>query len=226
MKKKLENWCQVVKTVRVKICGITNEKDLKAVIDAGADAIGFVIGVPSSSRNITVDKAERLFSKVPVFVETVAVTVPESLDWLLKLDRVLSPDVFQIHGEKIPLKEIRKKLMKPKLVKAVNAKNEKLSLDLNDIKTCDAILLDSFSEGKYGGTGRAHNWEVSCKFKEKFHPKPLILAGGLTPENVAEAISIVKPYAVDVSTGVEKSPGVKDPYKIFKFIKNVRDASL
>lgn len=215
-----------MQAVRVKICGITNEKDLKTAVDAGADAVGFVITAPSSLRNLTIEKAKGLLSKVPVFVETVAVAVPESLDVLLKLDRALSPDVFQIHGEKIPLKEIRKKLMRPKLVKAVNVKDAKISLDLNDITFFDAILLDSFSEGKYGGTGVVHSWEVSCKFKEKIYPKPLILAGGLTPENVAEAISIVKPYAVDVSTGVEKSPGVKDPDKIFKFIKNVRDASL
>lgn len=214
-----------MKKVRVKICGITREHDLRTAVDAGADAVGFVIGVPSSPRNLTIDKVKKLSSKVPVFVETVAVTVPESLDMLLRLDKKLSPDALQIHGEAIDLNKVHKDFFRAKLIKAVTVKRGKINCNLNDIKLLDAILLDSFSGTKYGGTGAVHNWNVSRKFREKIHPKPLILAGGLTPKNVIKAISIVKPYAVDVSTGVEKSPGIKDTDKVFQFIKNVMEAS-
>ena len=104
-------------------------------------------------------------------------------------------------------------------------KSGKMNFDLKNIKFFDAVLLDSTAEGKLGGTGIIHNWKASYQFKKKIYPKPLILAGGLTPENIGEAISVVRPYAVDVSTGVEQRPGVKDANKIYQFIKKVRDAS-
>lgn len=188
--------------------------------------MGFIIGFPSSPRNLIIDRAKELFSRVPGFVETVAVTVPGSLNMLLEIEEKLSPDVFQIHGGKIDPKKIRESLSRPKLVKATSVKAEEINLDLSDTVFFDAVLLDSYSEGKYGGTGTVHNWEVSRQFKERIYPKPLILAGGLTPENVGEAISMVKPYAVDVSTGVEQKPGIKDKAKIFQFIKNARKVCL
>ena len=210
---------------RVKICGITNEKDLKTAIDAGADAVGFIIEVPSSPRNLTIDKAKELVKKVPVFVEAVAVTVPDNLNTVLKIDREISPDIIQVHGEKLDLKTVRKSLSRPKLIKTANMKRGKMNFDLKNIKFFDAVLLDSTAEGKLGGTGIIHNWKTSYQFKKKIYPKPLILAGGLTPENIGEAISVVRPYAVDVSTGVEQRPGVKDANKIYQFIRKVRDVS-
>ncbi len=215
-----------MKKIRVKICGITRESDLKTAVDAGADALGFVIGVSSSPRNLTIDKVKELLSKVPVFVETVVVAVPESLGTLLMLDKKLSPDALQIHGEAIDLNKIRKGFFRAKLIKAATVRDGKINCNINNIKLIDAILLDSFSETKYGGTGAVHNWNMSRKFREKIYPKPLILAGGLTPKNVIKAISIVKPYAVDVSTGVENRPGIKDTDKVFQFIKKVKEVSL
>ncbi len=90
----------------------------------------------------------------------------------------------------------------------------------------DAVLVDSFVSGKFGGTGRVHDWELSKRVKRLIHPKPLILAGGLNPENVQDAVRAVQPYAVDVSTGVESQPGIKDSKKVFEFIKNAKEVEV
>ena len=90
----------------------------------------------------------------------------------------------------------------------------------------DAVLLDSFAKGRYGGTGVVHDWELSKLVKQVIHPKPLILAGGLNPENVADAVRVVQPYAVDVSSGVELQPGIKDNQKMVDFIKNAKDVRI
>jgi len=215
-----------MKTVRVKICGITSEKDLENAVAAGADAVGFVVNVPSSPRNISLEKAYELIRKVPVFVESVMVTIPENLDSLIRTYEKLKPTALQIHGEKLFNAEVmREKAFDAKLIAAINiGKNNNLTGKLNELLKFDAVLLDSSVSGKYGGTGVTHDWVLSKKYKELIYPKPLILAGGLSPENVRDAIRIVQPYAVDVSSGVESSPGVKDPEKIFNFIKNAKEA--
>lgn len=209
--------------IRVKICGITREEDLAIVLDAGADAVGFVLGVPSSPRNISLEKAEKLIRLVPVFVKSVLVTVPASLNALLKTCEKLRPDVLQIHGENITDGFcLREELSNTPLIKAVNS----FELSLEASKSFDAVLFDSFVDGKYGGTGRVHDWELSKRVKQVIHPKPLILAGGLKPENIRDAIRIVQPYAVDVSSGVEVEPGIKDREKVIEFIKNAKGAEV
>jgi len=212
-----------VNKIRVKICGITREEDLAIVLDAGADAVGFVVGVPSSPRNILLEKAEKLIRLVPVFVKSVLVTVPASLDALLKTCEKLRPDVLQIHGENITDGFcLREELSNTPLIKAVNS----FELSLEASKSFDAVLFDSFVDGKYGGTGRVHDWKLSKCVKQVIHPKPLILAGGLKPENIRDAIRIVQPYAVDVSSGVEVEPGIKDREKVIEFIKNAKGAEV
>jgi phosphoribosylanthranilate isomerase len=213
-----------LRSVRVKICGLTRKKDLTATVDSGADAIGFIVGVPSSPRNLTLEKAEMLLSQVPVFVDSIVVTTPKSMSWLIEIYERLKPSAIQIHGkEQFDSLEIRKEIKNTRLIKTVyvteSAFNEKT---IEDLKTFDAILLDSFSKGQYGGTGKVHDWMLSRKIKEAVMPVPVILAGGLKPENVKEAILTVEPYAVDVSSGVEASVGVKDLRKVRAFVENVK----
>jgi len=212
-------------TVRVKICGITRKEDLHAAAEAGADAVGFVVGTAASPRNISLETAEKLFRQVPPFVKSVLVTVPTSIDELTETCGKLNPDVVQIHGENLlNTVLIREKLPTTPLIGAVNANSpDALEAASAASKIFDAVLLDSFANGRYGGTGIVHDWELSKLIKRVIYPKPLILAGGLNPENVAEAVRVVQPYAVDVSSGVELQPRIKDHQKMMNFIKNAKD---
>jgi len=213
--------------VRVKICGITSLKDLLVAVEAGADAVGFIVEVPQSPRTLSIEQAKKLIKCTPIFVETVAVTVLEDLNRLEKVCEELGSDIIQVHGSSHLYKEIRERLHDARLIGAVQAKSD---LDIDTIvkvaESFDAILLDSYVPGKHGGSGKTHDWELSKRVKEAIHPKPLILAGGLRPENVKEAVYMVKPYAVDVSTGVELDPGVKDRKKITQFVKNAKEVEI
>jgi phosphoribosylanthranilate isomerase len=208
--------------VRVKICGITRKEDLDAAAATGADAVGFVVGVASSPRNIALEKAEKLMRQVPPFVKSVLVTVPSTLEELVKTCEKLNPDAVQVHGENL-FGAVRDKLPSTLLIGAVKA-NSTGAVDnaANVAKMVDAVILDSFVQGKHGGTGVVHDWNVSQRIKQVIRPKPLILAGGLNPENVAEAVRTVEPYGVDVSSGVERQPGVKDKLKMIEFVKNAK----
>ena len=213
-----------MRMVRVKICGITRKEDLDAAAAAGADAVGFVVDVASSPRNLSLNEAEKLIRQVPPFVKSVLVTVPKGINEFEKYKK-LNPDAIQIHGENLhAAASVRLKIPNITLIGAVNANfADALDAVSKASKLFDAVLLDSFSEGRYGGTGIVHDWELSKRVKQAIHPKPLILAGGLTPENVAEAVRTVEPYAVDVSSGVERQPGIKDHEKIIEFIKNAKE---
>ncbi|KPV64012.1 MAG: N-(5'-phosphoribosyl)anthranilate isomerase [Candidatus Bathyarchaeota archaeon BA2] len=217
-----------MRKVRVKICGITREEDLAVAVEAGADAVGFLVGVPSSPRNLTLERAERLLKQVPVFVDSVVVTVPDSINSLVKIYDKLRPTAIQIHGEKpCAASVIREKISGARLIKTVYVKTgDTAERAKADSKAFDAILLDSFTSGKYGGTGMVHDWTLSKQIKQIIEPTPLILAGGLKPENVKEAILTVQPYAVDVASGVELRPAVKDPKKVYEFIKNAKEITL
>ncbi|MBN1357502.1 phosphoribosylanthranilate isomerase [Candidatus Bathyarchaeota archaeon] len=209
--------------VRVKICGITRKEDLDVAVEAGTDALGFVVGVASSPRNLPLTEAERLIRQVPPFVKSVLVTVPRSIDDFSDYEK-LNPDAIQVHGEKLnAVESVRRKLPNTMLIKSINAQ---VANDFDAVSRAatlfDAVLLDSFVEGQYGGTGVVHDWEMSKRVKQFIQPKPLILAGGLNPENVAEAVRTVRPYGVDVSSGVEQQPGIKSHQKIFDFIKNAK----
>jgi phosphoribosylanthranilate isomerase len=216
-----------MRRVRVKICGITRKEDLDAAAAAGADAVGFVVGVASSPRNIALEKAEKLIRQVPPFVKSVLVTVPKSIDEFETYEK-LNSDAIQIHGENLhAAASVRLKIPNTLLIGAVNANlANALNVVSRTAKIFDAVLLDSFADGRYGGTGIVHDWELSKRVKQVIHPKPLILAGGLNPENVAEAVGTVRPYAVDVSSGVERQPGIKDHQKIIEFIKNAKDVRI
>jgi phosphoribosylanthranilate isomerase len=217
-----------MRTVKIKICGITRVEDVKIVSDQGADAVGFVVGVPSSPRNLSLDEAKKLIGVVPGYVKSVLVMVPKSPKELVQTCIKLNPCALQIHGEYIlDASSLRENLPNTPIIRAINIYQKNIFEAVsNASKLFDAILLDSTSHGKFGGTGKVHDWKLSKRIKRVIHSKPLILAGGLYPENVQESIRTVQPYAVDVSTGVESRPGIKDPVKISTFIKNVKELSI
>ena len=213
-----------MKSVKVKICGITCEEDLKTVIAAGADAVGFVVGVPSSHRSLTMENARKMMQLIPIFVDGVMVVVPESTSALLKYCEYVCPDVVQIHGDThLDVSIIRRNFPSLKLIRAINGEGEYAPTSLIDAtEPFDALLVDTFVQGRYGGTGLSHDWEKTRLLRQVLGSKPLILAGGLKPENVGEAIRVVQPYAVDVSSGVESHLGRKDADKVLSFIKKVK----
>jgi phosphoribosylanthranilate isomerase len=210
--------------VHVKICGITRHEDLKVAIDAGADLIGFIIGVTSSKRNLDLAKAKELISKVHNEVSSVAVTVFKTKEELIKIYDELETDYLQIHGNfQSILKSLPETLSKERIIGAVNGRNPDaadLAVRVSDI--FHTILLDSTTNNGLGGTGIPHDWNLSRRIRDTIYPNRLILAGGLTSENVEDAIDKVRPYGVDVSTGIEQKPGIKDHKKIFDFIARVK----
>lgn len=202
---------------RVKICGMTNLEDALAACELGADAIGFVFA--ESPRQITVEQAADIADQLPPFVKTVGVFTDENprvasiADWV-------PLDMVQLHGDQS--EEFAEWLGTIPIVRVVRMRDE-TSLDLlAKWELGSAYLLDSWTVDRQGGTGDAFNWDLALRSGE--FGKPIILAGGLTAENVGEAVKKVRPYAVDVSSGVESSPGQKDYTKIKEFIANVRAA--
>ncbi|MEM2028465.1 MAG: phosphoribosylanthranilate isomerase [Candidatus Bathyarchaeia archaeon] len=214
-----------MRRVRVKICGITRVEDVYAAVKAGADSLGFIVDVPDSPRNISLEQAKRLMATTPLFVTKVAVTVFKGLEQTLKVYRKLRPDALQLHGALPSLDEIKEVSRRTRVIGVVKAVSDKIPEGIvHGIGYLDAILVDSHAPGMYGGTGIVHDWSLSRRIRDSIYPKPLILAGGLRPENVRSAILTVEPFAVDVSSGVEAYPGVKDAKKIFSFIEEVRRA--
>ncbi|MEM1515700.1 MAG: phosphoribosylanthranilate isomerase [Thermoproteota archaeon] len=211
--------------VKVKICGITRAEDLQASVMAGADFVGFVVDVHTSPRNITIEEADELIKIAPSSVIKVVVTVFRNMERLLEIYDRLRPDFMQVHAPPEKFEQIRKIAERVPIIKAVNISSD-LPLEeiLREASIFKAILVDSHVPGKYGGTGVIHNWNISRRIRDLIYPSPLILAGGLKPENVCEAILAVRPFAVDVSSGVELRPGIKDKQKIISFIKEVKKA--
>jgi phosphoribosylanthranilate isomerase len=208
---------------RVKICGITRDEDVVAALDAGADALGFVVGVPSSPRNLPLERAAELVRLVPVFTKAVLVMVPGCISEIVEAWEAVRPDALQVHGHGLQsVEEIREAAPGATLIRGIRLERGEA---LNNLEAAafDAILLDTFVPGKHGGTGMIHDWEASRRICRDMRPRRLILAGGLRPSNVQEAIRVVRPYAVDVSTGVESSPGVKSAEKMKGFIERVRE---
>lgn len=215
-----------MRMVRVKICGITSKRDLKAAVEAGADAVGFVVEVDYSPRSLSLEEAQKLVDLVPLFVDSVAVTTTESIEGLKRIYKRLRPDGIQIHCDKLPEAcEAREYLSFTRLIKVLHPELCSEESSLENAQSFDAVLLDSHIKGRQGGTGKPHDWELSRKIKEKLNPTPVILAGGLNSENIGKAIRAVRPYGVDVSSGVESYPGVKDPLKVFEFIRKAKEAA-
>lgn len=217
-----------MRTVKVKMCGITRTEDLRTAVSAGVDAVGFIVGVPSSPRNLTLEEARGLIQDVPIFAYSVVVTVLDHIDLAAEVCQSLSPRAIQVHGGSSSMAyALHRELRGVPMIRAVDANSPTPMKDAEEAaRRFDAVLLDSLSEKKWGGTGLTHDWEMSRKIVQAIRPRPLILAGGLTPDNVENALKSVKPYAVDVSTGIELSPGVKDPSKINEFVRKAKGVPL
>jgi len=200
--------------IKVKICGTTSLKDAFLAVESGADAIGFIF-YKMSPRNISQKEAKEIILQLPPFIETVGVFVNETSDKINRIAEQCKLNSIQLHGEESPALCRR---VKRKVIKAFRVKNAD---SLKSIASYDVsgFLLDSYNGGSKGGTGQVFDWNLALRVKKQ---GPVILAGGLNPYNVYTAIHRVRPYGVDVCSGVEKSPGIKDHEKIREFIKSVR----
>ena len=204
-------------STRVKICGITNLADARVAVEAGADALGLNF-YEKSPRYLTVPAAAELSRQLPPFIMRAGVFVNASEDLVARAIGECSLSLLQFHGDEPPEFCTQFGLMS---LKAFRIRNAESLLELPKYPT-DAWLLDAFSPEARGGTGEKFNWDLAVEAQKL--GKPVFLAGGLTPENVADAVRKVRPFGVDVSSGVESSPGKKDHEKIRKFIAAVRSS--
>jgi phosphoribosylanthranilate isomerase len=197
--------------VRVKICGITDLSDALAASDAGADALGFMF-YEQSPRRLSFEAAAAITRELPPFVAKVGVFVDSALEFVNEAVARCGLDAVQLHGSETP--DFCQRVHRP-VIKAFRIDGPASLERVRDYQTA-AWLLDSFVAGKLGGTGVQFNWKLAARAKA--WGRPILLAGGLTPENVAAAVEEVRPYGVDVSSGVERAPGKKDPEKMRAFI--------
>jgi phosphoribosylanthranilate isomerase len=202
-------------SVRVKICGITRLQDLHAACAAGADALGFVF-YETSPRNVSVETAAALLRALPPFVQSVGLFVNAEPAFIAAALNVLPLDLLQFHGDETPADCERHG--RP-YIKAVRVKQDTDLLKCAaDFSSARGLLLDAWVAGVAGGTGERFDWGLIPAEL----PVPVILSGGLTPDNVAAAVQQVRPWAVDVSSGVEISKGIKDAQKLAQFIAKAK----
>ena len=213
---------------RVKICGITNVEDARAAVDYGADALGFIF-VPDTPRYIGGDfRLTSLLADIPPFVAKVAVCMSPG-------QIVESPELMEFNAAQFYQEDgFMEAIGGQQWIYACRIKNESSLTEIilteeksrvHPLKHSHALLLDTYHKDKLGGSGETFNWDLAVEAKKRFN-LPIILAGGLTADNVEEAIAKVQPYAVDVSSGVEAEPGRKDHAKLRAFIRAVRRADL
>jgi phosphoribosylanthranilate isomerase len=204
--------------VRVKICGITRSEDLQAACNAGADALGFVF-YAKSPRHLAVEQAAALVNQLPPFVQSVGLFVDAEPAFVEAVLKSVPLDLLQFHGNEAP--EQCRRFGRPYL-KAIRMKPGadlvKYCADFHDAR---ALLLDAYVPGVPGGTGERFDWNLIPAGL----PKPIVLSGGLNPDNVALAVKTVRPWAVDVSSGVESAPGIKDAARVAAFIENAHRAA-
>ena len=224
---------------RVKICGITNLEDAQAAVELGADALGFVFA--ESPRRISRERAAEIICSLPPFLTCVGLFVEKLPQIVREIIKECSLNALQFHGREssdycrqFRINPVRSNSSRTdavrggggvsngvKIIKAFRLRDEH-SLKTIPYYQVDAYLLDTYVEGASGGTGQSFNWDLALRARE--FGRPIILAGGLRSDNLVEAIGKVKPYGVDVSTGVEAEPGKKDHKKMKEFIRIVRSA--
>jgi phosphoribosylanthranilate isomerase len=203
--------------VRIKICGLTRVEDVKSAIEAGADAVGFVF--TKSPRRVSAETAIELVNYVPKGVLRVGLFLNQDRSEIGQVVNSVPLDILQFHGSETERECSAFDLPWLKAVAMENAESARQAE--RDFPNAMGLLLDSHTAGKRGGSGRVFDWSLSRPVS-----KPVWLAGGLNAENVARAISIVKPFAVDVSSGVEASPGIKDAIRIMAFVNAVREVEI
>lgn len=199
------------------MCGMTREEDIRTACAAGVDAIGLVF-YPPSPRSVALDTASKLAKAVSLFVDKVVLFVNPTKAFVDEVIAATRPDVLQFHGDETP--EFCQQFG-IRYIKAIRVKSaDQLARDIQEHQQADAILLDAFVEGVPGGTGEAFDWQLipeSIQFK-------VMLAGGLTPDNVFSAVTQTRPFAVDVSGGIEQQKGIKSAQRILDFAAAVRAA--
>ena len=205
--------------MKVKICGITNYEDAAMAVDQGVVALGFNF-FPKSRRYIDPEKARRIIRRLPPFVVTVGlfVNVAEPVQ-VSAVAGAAGVRVLQLHGDETP--EYCSGLSEWTLIKALRIGKSGLQEDIEEFPV-QAFLLDAKDDTLFGGTGKTFDWDLAKNIRRV---RPIILAGGLTPENVCEAIRVVDPYAVDVCSGVESAPGKKSAQKVMEFMNEVRNVN-
>jgi phosphoribosylanthranilate isomerase len=202
--------------MRIKICGITNLRDALTAAELGADAVGFVF-YSKSPRSVSPEEAKDIIRQIPPFVTTVGVFANQKESEIRQVIDVCGIDMIQLQGDEPPDVCMR---LGYRVIKAVRVKDQESLNGMNSYRV-RAFVLDAYREDQLGGTGQSFDWELAIQAK-KFGQ--IILAGGLTPENVTQAIHRVNPCGVDVSSGVEHRVGQKDPDKIRRFIENAKSA--
>lgn len=210
--------------MRIKICGITSAEDAALAAEAGADAIGLIF--TDSPREVTAEQARTIIGGLPPWVTPVGVFVNRDPAEVVEMAREVGLGAIQFHGDEPPctVKDLGRQF---KVIKAFRIGSEADLADARDyLAECrpDGCLIDARVEGQYGGTGRTAPWLLVAGVGDEF--QPLILSGGLTPKNVAEAIRVVRPWGVEASSGVESSPGKKDPQKVRDFVRNASSVTL
>lgn len=202
--------------VKVKICGITDPHDASVAVELGADSLGFIFA--PSPRQVTPEEVRTIVITLPPFVKTVGVFIDEDLATIKQIIDFCGLDLVQLHGDESP--EMCHELL-PRSIKAFRVRDESSVSAIGTYQgSIKAVLFGSHSEEKRGGTGKTFDWNLAMKGKEM--GMPVILSGGLTPSNIQEAILSVKPYAVDVNSGVETSPGRKSLILMKKLMETIR----
>ena len=202
------------KQVKVKVCGMTSLKDALVAVEGGADAVGFIF-YKKSPRSVTMKTVREIVLELPPFVDTVGVFVDETAEQINKIADYCNLDIIQLHGDESPTycKKIRRKVIKAFRIKDMQSVKKISNFQVS------GFLLDTFSENLHGGTGKVFDWNLALPAK-KFGP--VIMAGGLTPNNVQQAVRQIRPYGVDVCSGVESEPGIKDHKKVRAFLNNAK----
>jgi len=211
-----------MKRTRIKICGITNSRDAECAVASGVDALGFNL-YEGSARYLDIKKAAELVSQLPPYVSSVGLLVNHTAREIEAILKEATFDLLQFHGDET--NEFCKSFGVP-FIKALRVKNvDDISAQVELFRDSKGILLDAFVDGEFGGTGKSFDWH-SLPQIGKESGKEIVLAGGLNADNVGEAILEVKPFAVDVSGGVEVRKGQKDEARIVSFIQAVRSADI
>lgn len=210
------------RVTRVKICGITNPEDAAVAIEAGADALGFNAW-PRSKRFVDLKAQSAWIAELPPYVTRVAVVVSPNEAEAGAIAALPFIDAIQFHGDEAPAFCRRFARSKRAFFKAVGVENEQSLADPGRFGTAN-LLLDAHAPGTYGGTGSVIDWDLAARFVRAHPDLRVVLSGGLSPGNVVDAVRIVRPYGVDVASGVESAPGRKDPGAVRDFVAAVRAA--
>ena len=203
--------------IRVKICGITRVADAEKSVELGADALGFIFA--KSPRQITPQKARDITRRISPFVKTVGVFVNERPAKIREIMDFCGLDLVQLHGNESVSSCSE---LAPRVIKAFRVQGEESLLQIAEYKNhVRAILLDAYQKGLNGGTGKTFDWRLAVKAKKT--GIPMVLSGGLDADNITEALERVNPFAIDISSGIEKRPGIKDHGRMRAFMRKIKD---